>query len=134
MLKLAHIALSVSNINKSAHFYRKHFGFKLARKYPHKEIGLTIAVINKGDISLELFEFKKRHALPNYRKDLNNDLKTIGAKHFSFAVSDIEGEYKRLKKSGVKLATPIRIFDNGLRYFFIKDPNGILLELMEVKK
>ena len=133
MLKLAHIALSVSNINKSVAFYEKHFGFKLAGKYPHKEIGLSIAVINKGDISLELFEFKKRHALPNYRKDLDSDLKTIGAKHFSFAVGNIEGEYKRLKKSGVRFATLLRTFDNGLKYFFIKDPDGILVEIMEIK-
>ncbi len=69
--------------------------------------------------------------LPQYRKDLNNDLKTIGVKHFSFAVSGIEGEYKRLNRSGVKFATAMRVFDNGLKYFFIKDPDGILIEIME---
>jgi glyoxylase I family protein len=133
LLKLAHIALSVSNINKSAHFYRKHFGFKLVKRYPHKEIGLTICVIKKNNISLELFEFKKMNPLPQYRKDLDNDLKTIGVKHFSFAVSDIEGEYKRLKKSGVHFATLLRTFDNGLKYFFIKDLDGVLVEIMEIK-
>ncbi len=131
MLEIGHIALSVSDLDKSAHFYRKHFGFRLTEEYPHKEAGLTIAVLKKNDIALELFEFKKSHALPNYRKGLNTDLKTIGAKHFSFAVADIERAYKRLKKSGVRFATPICIFDNGLKYFFIKDPDGILVEIIE---
>jgi len=129
-VRLGHIAISVSNINKSTHFYRKHFGFRLTEKYSNKEIGLTIALIKKGGISLELFEFKKHKKLPAYRKVLDNDLRTLGVKHFSFTPPDIEEAYKRLKKSGVKFATPIRTFDNGLNYFFIKDPDGALVEIM----
>ncbi len=33
----------------------------------------------------------------------------------------------------VRLATDIRSFDNGLRYFFLKDPDGILVEIIEAK-
>jgi len=131
LLNLSHIAISVSNINKSIAFYRKNFGLECAEKYVHKEIGLTIAVLKKGDVALELFEFKRHKSLPVYRKSLDSDLRTLGVKHFSFEVADIEGTLERLKKSKVQIATDIRTFDNGVRYFFFKDPDGILVEIME---
>ena len=130
-MEIDHIALSVSNIARSASFYGKHFGLKRSEKYRHQEAGLSIAILKKGNICLELFEFKKHKVLPKYRKTIDSDLRTVGVKHFSFKVVDIEGAFKRLKKASVPCATDLRVFDNGRRYFFIKDPDGNLLELME---
>lgn len=134
MLKIAHIALSVSNLDKSVGFYRKHFGLKCVEKYAHKDSGFTIAILKKGDITLELFEFKSYRPLPKYRKKLGNDLKTLGVKHFSLEASDITKMYKALKKAKVRFATDISTFDSGQRYFFIRDPDGILVELMQARK
>jgi len=39
--------------------------------------------------------------------------------------------YKALKKAKVRFATDISTFDSGQRYFFIRDPDGILIEIME---
>lgn len=133
-MKLAHIALSVSNLTASIAFYRKHFGLKLAEKYTHRDTGLTIAILKRKGMALELFEFKKHKALPGYRKGLDSDLHTIGTKHFSLEVEDIGGLYKKFKKARVGCATELRVFDNGLHYFFIKDPDGILIELMQARK
>jgi catechol 2,3-dioxygenase-like lactoylglutathione lyase family enzyme len=130
-MQLGHIALSVSKLDKSIAFYRKHFGLKCAEKYLHKETGLTIAVLKKGDVGLELFEFKKYKPLPEYRKDLDTDLRTIGVKHFSLEIGNIARLYKKLKRAKVSFATDMRVFDNGRRYFFIKDPDGNLVEMME---
>ncbi|MFA5117508.1 MAG: VOC family protein [Candidatus Omnitrophota bacterium] len=130
-MKLAHIAISVSHINRSLVFYGKHFGFRLKKKYPHKGPGLTIAILRKNDITLELFEFSKHALLPKYRRTLESDLHTIGTKHFSFALKDITGAYRKFKKAGVPFACDMRVFDNGARYFFIRDPDGILVEIME---
>jgi|WetSurMetagenome_2_1015567.scaffolds.fasta_scaffold684798_2 glyoxylase I family protein len=130
-MRLAHVAISVSHIQKSLVFYKKHFGFRLAKEYPHKGSGLTIAILKKHDIVLELFEFKKYKLLPKCRQTLEADLQTIGVKHFSFAVADITGAYRRFKKAGVPFACDMRVFDNGARYFFIRDPDGILVEIME---
>jgi len=131
IMKFGHVALSVASITRAAAFYKKHFGLRLAKKYIHKDSGLTIAVIKKGHITLELFEFKKHKALPQYRKTLDSDLHTVGVKHFSVEVSDIHGVYKRFKKAHVRFATDLRVFDSNKRYFFIKDPDGNLVEIME---
>ncbi|MDD5255511.1 MAG: VOC family protein [Candidatus Omnitrophica bacterium] len=132
-MKIDHIGLSVSNIRRSAAFYKKHFGFRCARIYIHKDIGMTIAVLKRDGICLELFEFKKHKKLPGYRKTLDSDLRTLGVKHFSFGVKDIKGAYTRLRHTRLCFATDMRPFDNGLRYFFVKDPDGILIEVMESK-
>lgn len=130
-MKFGHTAISVKNLARSVAFYGKFFGLKCSEKYTHKKIGLTIAVLRKENVALEFFEFKKCIALPGYRKTLDSDLKTIGVKHFSFGVVDIKGVFKRFKKARVKFETDLSVFDNGKHYFFIKDPDGILVEIME---
>jgi glyoxylase I family protein len=129
-MRLGHVAISVKDIGRSAAFYRKFFGLKRAAVYEHKDIGLTICLL-KGSFTLELFEFRKHLPLPKYRRTLDRDLRTIGMKHFSVEVPRIEGFYTKLKKARVSLATELRTFDNGSRYFFLKDPDGILVEIME---
>jgi glyoxylase I family protein len=133
-VKIGHIALSVSSIDKSIAFYRKNFGLVCREKYRHPELGFTIAIIKKNNIALELFEFKKHKKLPQYRRDLDTELKTLGVKHFSLEVTNIENTLRRLKKNKVRFATDISTFDTGQRYFFIRDPDGILVELMQARK
>jgi glyoxylase I family protein len=133
-LILGHIAVSVSDISRSAKFYGKYFGLKCIRKYVYKEAGFTIAILKKGSIALELFEFKKHKLLPKYRRVLDTDLRTIGVKHFSVEVRDIEGLYEKFKKAGLSLATGLRVLNDGSKYFFIRDPDGILVELMQAAK
>jgi len=131
LLKLGHVALSVADLNRSAAFYQKHFGLKCREKYRIGSLGLSIAILKKDNITLELFKFKGYKPLPIYRRTLDSDLRTLGAKHFSFTVADIEKFYRKFKRARVKFATPIRIFENGRKYFFIQDPDGILVEIME---
>ncbi len=128
-MRFGHIALSVSNLTRSVGFYRRHFGLKLVKKYVHDNV--VIALLKKDDIVLEIFEFKKHRPLPKYRRKLGDDLRTLGVKHFSVEAPDILKTYQTFKKARVPLAADLRVFDNGARYFFVKDPDGILVEIME---
>ena len=51
----------------------------------------------------------------------------------AFTIPDIKKLYEILKESGVDLVADIKVFENGLSYFFLKDPDGILVECMEEK-
>jgi len=117
-------------LQRSISFYRTHLGLKLHKKYVFRDKGMTIALLKKGNIALELFEFKKRKPLPQYRKTLDDDLRTLGVKHFSLETKNITAIFNKFKKSGVRFATDLRVFADGRRYFFIKDPDGILIEIM----
>ena len=133
-MKLGHIALSVSNLGVTLEFYRRNFGFELVEEYAMQSSGLKMCILKKDNIALEVFEFKDHQALPQYRKSLDSDLRTIGVKHCSFEVSNIQGSYDKLKSHAVEFAGDICTFEDGRRYFFIKDPDGILIEIMEEKK
>lgn len=130
-MRFGHVGISVSNIRRSSAFYCKHFGLKRDHVYRHPELGMTIVILARGDITVELFEFKQRKPLPGYRRSLARDLRTLGVKHFSVEVFNIEAVYRKFKAGKVPLATDICVFSNGKRYFFIKDPDGILVEIME---
>jgi glyoxylase I family protein len=129
-MRLGHVAISVAGLARSAAFYKKHFSLRLATRYSFKDKGLNIVLL-KGAFTLELFEFKKRKPLPQYRKTLDNDLHTLGVKHFSLETKNIAAAYNKFKKARVEFATELRLFASGKRYFFIKDPDGILVEIME---
>ncbi|MBN2120320.1 MAG: VOC family protein [Candidatus Omnitrophica bacterium] len=133
-LKLGHIAISISSIEKSSAFYEKNFGFKLKEHIKGDSQDPDIAILENNTLRLELFEFKEPKALPEYRKNLLSELQTLGVKHFALETEDIEPDYQRLKNQGVCLGTDINKLPNGLRYFFIKDPDGIFIELIERKE
>ena len=130
-MQLGHIALSVSNLKRSEAFYKKFFGVRCVARYAHPDKGMVIALLKKGSLTLELFEFKKRKALPQYRRTLDADLRTLGVKHFSVEVGNIMSWFTKCKKAHCAFATEMRTFDNGKRYFFVKDPDGIMIEFME---
>lgn len=130
-MRPGHIALSVSDLSRSILFYRRFFGLRTTNTYAYPERGFSIVLMHKEGLTLELFEFRKHKPLPAYRRELDHDLRTIGVKHFSVEVDRIRPVHSRFLKAGVAMATPLRRFDNGARYFFIKDPDGILIEIME---
>jgi len=133
-MKLGHVAVSVRDLIKSAGFYRRCFGLLPVKKYSYPDKGMRIWLLRKGEICLELFELKNSKPLPVYRKTLASDLHTLGVKHFSLELKDIKSYYDKFKRAKVGFATDLRVFDNGLKYFFIKDPDGSLIEIMEAAK
>lgn len=128
---LDHAAISVSSLKESINFYERIFGFKCIKKFYIETLNANACFLKINIFSLELFEFMDHNPLPNYRKTVIEDLKTIGVKHFAFKVNDIEKTYYSLKDKKVDFATDICLGGSGLRYFFIKDPDGILVEIIE---
>ncbi|HLS78402.1 MAG TPA: VOC family protein [Nocardia sp.] len=48
-----------------------------------------------------------------------------------FVVDDIDAEYERLRGEGVPIVTPIETEEWGERYFQMRDPNGIIFQLVQ---
>jgi len=128
---LGHIALTVSDIERSASFYGRYFGFSSEQSFREGDSGPLIALLRKGSVVLELFQFEVANPLPHDRAVLEEDLSTVGVKHTAFAVDDIAKEYERMGSDGVECITPVSNLSNGMSYFFFKDPDGILVEVVE---
>lgn len=81
---------------------------------------------------LEIFHYSSEKPLPAHAKTLSEDLQTVGTKHFALGTKNIE----KAKEFVVKLSYAASDLETvkgrlGKRYFFISDPNGILLEIIE---
>lgn len=124
-----HVAISVSDADRSLAFYRDLLGFPvLGRlKYPNA-IGLDIDFLDiGGGHILEIFSF----AVPVKPSEwLPNDLQT-GLRHIGFKVRNVDEIAERLKAAGIPFT--LEPFDavGGVRIAFFKDPDGTLLEIVQ---
>ncbi|MCR5183942.1 MAG: VOC family protein [Opitutales bacterium] len=130
MLKFDHIAVSVSRLEQSLEFY-KQLGFVPDKIWQSPDAALRIALMKNGNAILELFCYKNPAPLPDYRKTLPDDLQTLGCKHFALATDDIVSTAKKLSEAGIADNPQILKGRLGRDYFFIRDPDGILIEIIQ---
>jgi len=113
--ELHHIAIIASS-EKSIDFY-KHLGFieveRVDREY-------DVIVMMEGVCLLEIYVDPNHPARVNYPE-------AMGLRHVAFAVKDLE---KVINDIDVEVE-PIRKKENGDRFTFIKDPDGLPIELVE---
>ncbi len=129
-MKYFHTAISVNSIEKSQAFYESVFGLKFQSKGGRPE--LKIKFVNLEDESgnvIELFE----HENPLPLKDDLMDFQKVGIKHISFIVENLEEAIEKATSFGAKIVWPIKEGITVKRLAFISDPNGIPIELVELK-
>ena len=130
-MKLAtihHVAIIVSDYEKSKDFYVNKLGFVVVRENFRKERNdwkLDLRVGEGADaIELEIF------AEPNPPKRVNRP-EACGLRHLAFSVDDIDAAVAHLESHNVKCET-IRVDPyTQKRFTFFNDPDGLPLELYE---
>ncbi|MCM1991185.1 VOC family protein [Oceanirhabdus seepicola] len=136
-----HVGLTVSNFEKAVKWYSTMFGFKLISEqtlsedeveqlYPlyklhNTSIRLGFLRAPKGGI-LEIFEFNTTS--PSSHVIWNKP----GCTHFTLDVKNISKWYKSLKARGIFFFMEPQQTD-GTDWVFLKDPDGNLIELIDLK-
>ena len=129
MFSFNHVTISVENLDETLEFYKK-FGFVEYKEYHDDNVDIVMIQLEK--MILEIFHYKEKEELPEHSKELVKDLKTIGNKHFALGVKDINKAKEFVEKNNLcKSEIIINKGRLGKPYFFIKDPNGILMEIIE---
>jgi len=136
----SHVGITVSDFNAAVKFYSNLFGcplvgvadtppdrvrafFGVDAPTPTCKIG-WIRVPGGG--VLEIFAFEPKlppEAVPWHR---------IGLTHFSFNVTGLQRWHDRLKAQGVAIVTTPEKSPRGHSFFFIRDFDGNLIELMDL--
>ena len=136
----SHAGITVSDFNRAVKFYREIFGcalvgvadtppdrvrsfFAVDAPAPRCKIG-WIRVPGGG--VLEIFAFEPAQppaAIPWNR---------VGLTHFSFNVTGLQKWHDRLKAGGVEIVTAPEKSPRGHSFFFIRDGDGNLIELMDL--
>lgn len=114
-------------------FYSE-LGFEPVLDYTDPSGSPQICHLKLGDTFLELFRFEDHRPAPESAKTLQTDLPRIGSKHFALQVDSIEVAKAFVEKKGWAAGAAIVEGRTGVRYFFIPDPDGILLEFVEDRR
>ncbi|MDO8659895.1 MAG: VOC family protein, partial [Candidatus Parcubacteria bacterium] len=127
IMKIHHTALTVLSLEKSVEFYQDVFGLKVEGTFTKEESGIKFVLMSdENGGRIELFEFKDSTVLP----ESQNNFSTQGIKHIAFESEDVEAVWTKLKDKYE--CTDVK---NGVsaKYFFIKDPTNIPLEIYQKK-
>lgn len=131
MFNVDHYAISVSNIEKSIDFYKK-LDFSVIKDWISPDKGTHIVHMMNGNLILEMFCYQDCRDLPEFVNNLGTDLKTMGSKHLGLWVNDLNLAAKYLVDKGVLSSMPSIVPGRlGRPYFFIKDPDGIFVEIID---
>lgn len=132
MYTISHVAISVTNFSNSINFY-KQFGFSVIKEWKAEDLSIQIAHIKLGEMVVEIFCYKDYMDMPSDSSVLSTDLPIIGVKHFAFGVENIDVAYNDLCQKGI-ITKELEITTGrlGKKYFFIADPDGILIEVIEM--
>ena len=126
-----HVALLVSDYQKSREFYVDKLGFQIVRENFRKERGDYKLDLELDGVELEIFapaEKDTEHKLHPERPDFPE---AYGLRHLAFTVTDIEKTAAELQAKGIEME-PIRVDEfSGGKFTFFKDPDGLPLELHE---
>jgi catechol 2,3-dioxygenase-like lactoylglutathione lyase family enzyme len=145
MRGLHHTAITIPNLDRAIDFYCGVLGLELAHEptdtfsgaFIEQALGvpganLRIAVVRAGDDQIELIEYAAP-ASPVERPLPGN---AVGAAHFAFLVDNIEAKKAELEAKGVRFFADIATNDAGAlagwRWVYFSDPDGVVLELIEV--
>jgi glyoxylase I family protein len=131
MYTFHHVCLSVSDRARSVAFYEK-LGFGEVYLWEAPDKSLSITHLKNQAMILELFCYADSQPAPESIHDTATDLPVIGTKHFCLQVDSIEAARQDLAAKGmVDANTEIKQGRTGPRFFFIADPDGILVEIMQ---
>jgi lactoylglutathione lyase len=125
MAKAIHMMVRVLDEARSTAFYTRAFGLEVADRFDFDDFTLVYLRNPEADFEVELTVNKGRtdpYALGD------------GYGHIAFATDDLDAEHARLTAAGLA-PNPIKEFhrDGGLmaRFFFIQDPDGYKIEVLQ---
>ncbi len=115
------VSLNVDDVVASSEFLSAHFGFREAMAAD----GFASLVRDDAGMSVVFL----RRGLPTLPEDQRHD--RAGGLILAFVVDDLEGELARLRQEGVTITMPLTVEEWGERAFQVKDPNGVIIQLVD---
>lgn len=123
---IGHIAITAKDIDKSLHFYSEILGLKEAFRMHNDDGSLWMVYLLTGN-----GDFIEIFTNGGDSPDIPNN--ASGFKHLCLWVDDIEATLHDLKAKGLDVdPNNIRTGRSKCRQYFIADPDGVRIELMQL--
>ena len=117
------VSLTVEDPAASATFLVDHLGFteEMAAEgfssLTRPDVGMNVVLVRVG-----------MPTMPPDQRDVHAQGLIL-----AFVVDDLEGELARLTAEGVEITMPLTVEEWGERAFQVRDPNGIVVQLVDWK-
>lgn len=123
--KMLHTCVRVKDLEKSTAFYTDVLGMKEVRRldYPDNKFTLVYLALPGEEYELELTY--------NYDQDQPYDLGN-GYGHIAIGVQNLEDTHEEYSQSGYDVTDLKGLSDGAASYFFIKDPDGYKIEIVQL--
>lgn len=127
LLAIHHVAIICSDYVVSRRFYVELLGLRvLAEQFRAERQSMKCDLALPDGSQIELFSFPNAPPRPSYPE-------AQGLRHLAFAVTDIVAWKADLEAKGISVET-IRVDEyTGQQFTFFADPDGLPLELYEIK-
>ena len=125
MAKAIHSMIRVRDEARSVRFYEEAFGLRVADRFDFDDFTLVYLRNAEADFELELTVNKDR-AEPYEVGD--------GYGHLAFAVDDLDAEHARFEEAGLAPRKLVEFAPGGTplaRFFFVADPDGYQIEVLQ---
>jgi uncharacterized glyoxalase superfamily protein PhnB len=115
------VSLNVDDVPASTAFLVEHFGF-------HVEGAADgYATLTRDDLGINVIYLRRGLAtLPADQRDDH-----ASGLILALTVDDLEGELARLQAEGVTITMPLTSEEWGERAFQVRDPNGVIVQLVD---
>lgn len=117
------VSLNVDDVAASSAFLVRHFGFQEVMAAD------GFASLARDDAGMNVIFLRRGLAtLPADQRDSH-----AAGLILAFVVDDLEGELARLTAEGVAVTMPLTEEEWGERAFQVRDPNGVIVQLVDWK-
>jgi uncharacterized glyoxalase superfamily protein PhnB len=115
------VSLNVEDVEASSAFLSTHFGFE------EQMAADGFASLARPDAGMHVVYL--RAGLESLPADQRDD--RASGLILAFVVDDLEGELARLERAGVAITMPLTEEPWGERAFQVRDPNGVIVQLVD---
>lgn len=144
IVRFHHVAIATKDLARLSRFYCDQFGLQVLYRGAWKigsagidaMVGLPdssadLAVLGAGAFRLEIFQY---HTPAGREPDAERPVCDSGITHLCMQVTDIDDEYARLSRAGMRFHCPPAPATAGQRHraTYGRDPDGNVIELIEI--
>lgn len=125
MAKAIHSMIRVLDEARSVDFYRRAFGLEIADRLDFEEF--TLVYLSNGETGFEVELTVNKGRTEAY--DLGD-----GYGHLAVSVADLDAEHARFEAEGLSPRKLVEFAPGGekiARFFFVADPDGYQIEVLE---
>jgi glyoxylase I family protein len=141
-MKVRHVGITVSDLEKSISFYRDLLGFSVTKEMDESGQhidnfsgleNIDVRTVKMSGVDGSMIELLYYRSHPeNNEENLVNNITKVGCSHFALTVEDLPALYSQLLENElVVMCEPQYSPDGNVRLTFCRDPDGTLIELVE---